>query len=296
MPGGSTMARARHLRVLWPLLAAFLSVPVHAQVTGSIVSFTVTNYTGWIIAGDTGSGRQAIQTSTVMLYTNTNNANGYHSLFVTADGHPWAMGQNTDGQLGDGYLNNTNRPVLVDGGRLVTASLAKGPEASHGLAVAGALPVVNGLTNQTVNSGQSFTSSALVTGGDRPFTFQWQLNGNNIAGATNATYSVASPTTSNAGTYTLVVTVTDTGISTSTSFLVTIGTGGPSISGESVQTNGFRLHAVGATNTVYSIVASTNLKNWLVIGIATQTGPASYDFVDTNSYLFPRRFYRIRSP
>jgi hypothetical protein len=72
MPGGSTMALARHLRVWLLLLQALLSGAVHAQVTGAIVSFTVTNYTGWIIAGDTGGGgHQAIQTSTVMLYTNS---------------------------------------------------------------------------------------------------------------------------------------------------------------------------------------------------------------------------------
>jgi hypothetical protein len=42
-----------------------------AAVTGSIVSFGVTNYTGYLIASDTNAGgRQAIRTSTSMFYTN----------------------------------------------------------------------------------------------------------------------------------------------------------------------------------------------------------------------------------
>jgi len=66
------MALARLRRVWLLLLPVFLAGVVHAQVTGSIVSFDVTNYAGVIIAGDTGSGgRQAIQTSTVMFYTNS---------------------------------------------------------------------------------------------------------------------------------------------------------------------------------------------------------------------------------
>jgi alpha-tubulin suppressor-like RCC1 family protein len=40
-------------------------------------------------------------------------AGQYHSLFVTADGTLWAMGYNNYGQLGNGTLNNTNRPVSV---------------------------------------------------------------------------------------------------------------------------------------------------------------------------------------
>jgi hypothetical protein len=46
---------------------------LHAQVTGTIVSFQETNYGVYVIAGDsTSGGRQAIRTSTVMFYTNSN--------------------------------------------------------------------------------------------------------------------------------------------------------------------------------------------------------------------------------
>src|SRR5262245_56208091 len=41
-------------------------------------------------------------------------AAGYsHSLFLKSDGSLWGMGQNYDGQLGDGTLNATNRPEQI---------------------------------------------------------------------------------------------------------------------------------------------------------------------------------------
>jgi hypothetical protein len=56
------------LFALLPVIAATAG----AQVTGSIVSFSITNYSGYVIAGDTNSGgRQAIRTSTAMFYTNS---------------------------------------------------------------------------------------------------------------------------------------------------------------------------------------------------------------------------------
>jgi hypothetical protein len=67
-------------------------------------------------------------------------------------------------------------------------------------------PQTSGLTNQTITAGQSFTFSITVTNGDGPFTYQWQLNGTNILNATNASYTVASATVANAGTYTVTAT------------------------------------------------------------------------------------------
>jgi alpha-tubulin suppressor-like RCC1 family protein len=40
-------------------------------------------------------------------------AGGNHSLFLKSDGSLWAMGQNNNGQLGDGTLTNTNRPEQI---------------------------------------------------------------------------------------------------------------------------------------------------------------------------------------
>ena len=57
----------------------------------------------------------------------------------------------------------------------------------------------------TVTAGSPVTFTAAANGTPAP-TFQWQLGGVNIAGATSASYTIASAATTDAGTYTLVAT------------------------------------------------------------------------------------------
>jgi Pectate lyase len=58
--------------------------------------------------------------------------------------------------------------------------------------------------NSTVTTGSSFTLTATTVAGYT--SYQWRLNHTDIAGATNATYNVASAQASHAGTYTVVLT------------------------------------------------------------------------------------------
>jgi hypothetical protein len=52
--------------------------------------------------------------------------------------------------------------------------------------------------NQTVTAGQTATFSVVATG-TTPLTYQWQLNGTNISGATAASYTTPVTTTANSG-------------------------------------------------------------------------------------------------
>ena len=55
----------------------------------------------------------------------TNIAGGlYHSLFVMSDGSLWAMGENGNGQLGDGTfnVNGINRPEQIVSSNVVAAA------------------------------------------------------------------------------------------------------------------------------------------------------------------------------
>jgi hypothetical protein len=40
-------------------------------------------------------------------------AGNFYSLFLKSDGSLWAMGENANGELGDGTFNNTNRPEQI---------------------------------------------------------------------------------------------------------------------------------------------------------------------------------------
>jgi Immunoglobulin domain len=57
---------------------------------------------------------------------------------------------------------------------------------------------------QTVTAGQSATFTVSATGTPTP-TYQWQKNSANISGATQSSYTIASTTTSDAGSYQVVV-------------------------------------------------------------------------------------------
>lgn len=71
-----------------------------------------------------------------------------------------------------------------------------------------------GTASWTVGTAASLSIVVNTTTGLAPYTYQWQkLNGttwNNIPGATSATYSVASPAESDAGSYRCIATSSNT--------------------------------------------------------------------------------------
>ena len=55
-----------------------------------------------------------------------------------------------------------------------------------------------------------------------------------------------------------------------------------------------------ALPTSFTVLASTNItlptSNWTALGAAALVSPGVYQFTDTQSTNFPRRFYQVRSP
>jgi hypothetical protein len=76
--------------------------------------------------------------------------------------------------------------------------------------------------NATVFTGTSTTFTVVATG-TAPLTYQWNKAGKPIAGATNASYTIASPTTTDAGSYTVTVTNAKGSITSSAATLVVSG-------------------------------------------------------------------------
>ena len=59
--------------------------------------------------------------------------------------------------------------------------------------------------------------------------------------------------------------------------------------------SGFKICMLGQSGKDYTVLANTNLAttNWLIIGAMESTN-GTWRFVDTNTALFNRRFYRAR--
>src|SRR6185312_4650110 len=77
--------------------------------------------------------------------------------------------------------------------------------------------------NQTVTVGQS-ASFSVVASGTAPLTYQWQNNGTNIAGATNASYTTPATTSSDNGAVYSVVVSNSAGSVTSNNVTLTVST------------------------------------------------------------------------
>ena len=58
--------------------------------------------------------------------------------------------------------------------------------------------------------------------------------------------------------------------------------------------NGFQFQFLAATCTNYSVLVSSNLSDWALLGSATQISPGLFLFEDSVAASQPRRFYRIR--
>jgi outer membrane protein assembly factor BamB/septal ring-binding cell division protein DamX len=91
-----------------------------------------------------------------------------------------------------------------------------------GRAVSTPLHIVVQPASVSVSPGYAFSLAVEATG-PGGITYQWSLNGAPIAGAVNATYSVASATTAQSGTYTVTVTAGGTSV-TSAAAVVTVAT------------------------------------------------------------------------
>jgi hypothetical protein len=134
--------------------------------------------------------------------------------------------------------------------------------------------------------------NAPASSGD-PASYQWQLNGINIIGATNATFAIGGAGWTNAGTYQVIISNV-LGSRTSAPTVLTVQRTplrfDTSILG--LQTNNFHLLLLGASGVGPIIVyASSNLLDWSPL---FQNPPVigSVDFNDPWLASAPPRFYR----
>jgi alpha-tubulin suppressor-like RCC1 family protein len=195
---------------------------------------------------------------------------GYqYSLYLKSDGALWAMGHNGSGWGDDGTTTDASSPVAVPGMSL--ANVISGNSADHILAVGVPLPpvITSQPASQTVLAGSPVTFT-VTADGFRPLSYQWQFNGTNLAGATDASFTIASAALSDAGSYAVVVT-NNYGSTVSTTATLTVTNQPPPMSTVTVAaapTNagsvaGSGMYFVGS-NAVLTATASNNWQfiNW----------------------------------
>jgi GH25 family lysozyme M1 (1,4-beta-N-acetylmuramidase) len=144
--------------------------------------------------------------------------------------------------------------------------------------------------SQTVAANATVIYAAMAVGG-QPLSYQWQWNGTNIAGATNALLVLSNVQPAQAGGYSVVV---NNAAGSVTSAVATLTVPIPSkiLSGPAYGADGvFQFNLTGDAGNTYVIEASTNLTDW--IPLETNTSP--FTFADTNAVSAPLRFYRAHS-
>ncbi len=133
----------------------------------------------------------------------------------------------------------------------------------------------------------------VVAVGTPPLSYQWQLNGTNLLGKTNASLSFNNAQTSNSGNYAVIIT-NGFGNAAASSTLWVGQFGIDTGPGKLYFSNGFNLNLDGilTTNPVV-IFGSTNLVNWLPVHTNPPT-TGSIQFLDLMATNFPARFYRAK--
>jgi hypothetical protein len=184
-------------------------------------------------------------------------------------------------------------------GLLVASLGAESQALGHSLVVGAIPPSASSLTNQTISYGTTATFNLTVTNGSGPFTYQWQFNGTNIAGATNNSYTVAGATLAAAGNYTGTVTGLLGGVASSSATLTVLAAIATnptnlisSVSGKTL-TLSWPADHIGWLLQSQTNSLSTGLStNWVDVAGSVATNAVSF-MMDPAQ---PSVFYRLRFP
>ena len=216
-------------------------------------------------------------------------AGGYHTLALNANGTVTAWGAGSTNSVVDIDLDNEGQSVVptglsnvvqVAGGYFYSLALqSAGTVTGWGFDEDGETDVPDGLTGVLAISAGGFHGLAIRSGPFTPLifeepinevllagstagfsvvadstndTYQWQFNGTNLSGATNATFDVTNVQSANVGSYTVVVSNSAGSITSSNATLnllippVIVGTSPPAPSTNNI-TNNFTLSVIATS-------------------------------------------------
>jgi Immunoglobulin I-set domain len=234
-----------------------------ALTAGQTYTLTVTNSKGDVVS-TTCIVTPTSVTITPITPANQTFAPGPATFTATASGG--LTNTLTWGASGGSFVGNVWTAPAVAGTYTITATSVDNPAVSvTTTAIVAAPSIATQPSNQRVCSGGVLTLTVIA---NDAASYQWNLNGVAIPGATSATYSVAAATSANNGAYTVTV---SNALSSVTSSVATV------VVGSSITLNPASL-SVSATQTATFSVAATGLSpfgyQWYQIPSGGSTGVA----------------------
>ncbi len=174
--------------------------------------------------------------------------------------------------------------VVSTTGGAITSSVAP-------VTILSAPNILSGPADQKLLAG-AMASFNVIASGDA-LNFQWQFNGVNLAGATNASLVLPAVSAAQGGQYVVTVTNAVGSVSTAPANLTVVT---PPMVMDIVSAGPLAGALFGLTVNLdagytYTVEASTNLVDWQ--GISTLTAAGLVDFADADATNYPSRFYRL---
>lgn len=241
-------------------------------------------------------------------------AAGGHNFVLKSDGTTYSWGDVTGsfpytnivavgcgGSSGENYFTILRGDGRIVGGyvssAIVSNAIAIASGSAHNLVLLGdGAPYLYWLPNALPPSHPGDTVSTRVdVSGTGPIFYQWQLNGANIIGATNATLTLTNIPITSAGTYRCIVS-NALGIITSPGTTLAVERYplrfSTNVGATQMTTNGFKLRVDGLAGQGPLIVyVSTNLQDWKPI-LTNPPAVGSFDAIDAAATNQPFLFYR----
>jgi GH25 family lysozyme M1 (1,4-beta-N-acetylmuramidase) len=147
--------------------------------------------------------------------------------------------------------------------------------------------------SQIIGLGSNVTFTVAASGLPAP-TFQWQLNGANLGGATNASLALSNVQATNTGVYTVLITNAAGSVISSNATLSLLPPAAAQFQVINVQPDGsIQITFHGDIQWTYTVQASTNLIDWNVLtNLTSATG--NFSFTAGSITNGPEEFFRAR--
>jgi hypothetical protein len=208
-----------------------------------------------------------------------------------APSYQWRFNStNISGATDSTYTRSNAQPADVGSYSVVVSNAAGSLTSSNAILTVNVPPVI---TTQPQSLSATVGSNAcfwvVVTGPPAP-SYQWRLNGTNLAYATASAYTCNNAQTKDAGSYSVVVS-NIAGTVTSTDAVLTVTQPSqPQIDWIAITPEGQIKLQVSGTPGHYAIEATTNLMDWSELTNFTTTS-ATFQYLDAKTNL-TQRFYR----